>query len=251
MLAIAQQPYLTPLAAHALIPATWMVLDCETGDAPSEATAAALEAWKPPKNWKPATAEAKRGEIADRINSKAALLDASPILCVALKTDQIAVVLNGMSAESFDIPGWLVMPCGDERGLLLSLRTLLDSIVGPETVIVGHNIYSFDAGKTRNGFLRHRLRLPVALAEPDQPMFDTMRQIRHFSAEFSDERYVKLDAVARVLGIPQPKQVINGADCPRLHKEGQYAVICTYCCIDVETTTRAYLLMSGQSAELE
>ena len=27
MLAITQQPYLTPLAAHALIPAAWMVLD--------------------------------------------------------------------------------------------------------------------------------------------------------------------------------------------------------------------------------
>ncbi|MBK7982144.1 MAG: hypothetical protein IPM75_09740 [Candidatus Competibacteraceae bacterium] len=251
MLAITQQPYLTPLAAHALIPAAWMVLDCETGDAPSEATAAALEAWKPPKNWKPATAEAKRGEIADRINSKAALLDASPILCVALKTDQIAVVLNGMSAESFEVPGWLVLPCCDEKGLLLALRAVLDQVVAADTVIVGHNLFGFDAGKLRNAFLRHRLRLPNALANFDQPMFDTMRQIRYFSMELADERFVSLDTVARVLGIPQPKQVINGADCPRLHKEGQYAVICTYCCIDMETTTRAYLLMSGQSAELE
>lgn len=236
---------------HMLEPARWLVLDCETGFAPQTAVDAALESWKPPKNWKESTAESKRKEIAEQACEKSSLLDAAPILCVALKTDRVAILLNGMSAESFDIPGWLVMPCGDERGLLLSLRTLLDSIVGPETVIVGHNIYSFDAGKTRNGFLRHRLRLPVALAEPDQPMFDTMRQIRHFSAEFSDERHVKLDAVARVLGIPQPKQVINGADCPKLHKEGRYTEICTYCCVDVATTERAYLLMSGQSAELE
>lgn len=250
MLAIAQQQPLTPLAAHAIIPPVWLVLDCETGDAPAEATAAALEAWKPPKNWKPATAEAKKGEIAEKINGKAALLDASPILCIALKTDRVAVILNGMSTEGFEVPGWLVLPCCDEKGLLLALRTILDQTVAADTVIVGHNVYGFDAGKLRNAFLRHRLRLPVALADFDQPMFDTMRQVRHYSMELADERFVSLDTVARVLGIPQPKQVINGQDCPRLHKEGQYAAICTYCCIDVETTTRAYLLMSGQSTEL-
>lgn len=235
---------------HMLEPAHYIVVDCETGFAPQSAIDEAMEGWKPPKNWKESTVESKRKEIAEQAVEKSSLLDAAPILCLALKTDRIAILLNGMSAENFEVPGWLVMPCGDERGLLMALRTLLDSIIAPETVIVGHNIYSFDAGKIRNGFLRHRLRLPVALAEPDQPMFDTMRQIRHFSAECADERYVKLDAVARVLGIPQPKQVINGQDCPKLHKEGQYAAICTYCCIDVETTARAYLLMSGQSSEL-
>lgn len=242
---------MTPLIAQSSPPAIWVVVDIETGYCSLEGIEQAIEAWKPPSNWKPETVETKRAEAEEKIREKSSLLDAAPILCLALKTDRVAILLNGMSAETFEVPGWLVMPCGDERGLLLALRTLLDSIIAPETIIVGHNIYSFDAGKIRNGFLRHRLRLPIALAEPDQPMFDTMRQIRHFSAEFSDERYVKLDAVARVLGIPQPKQVINGADCPRLHKEGQYAAICTYCCIDVETTTRAYLLMSGQSQELQ
>lgn len=241
----------SPLApAQVLAPSRYAVLDCETGFPDQSAIDAALESWKPPKNWKPETVAAKRAEMAEKVAEKSALLDAAPILCIALKTDRGAILFNGMSADAFDVPGWAVMPCGDERGLLLGLRSILDCLAGPETVLVGHNFCSFDAGKIRNALLRHRLRLPVALAERDQPVFDTMRQIRRFSAEFSEERYVQLDDVARVLCIPQPKQVITGADCPRLHKEGQYAAICTYCCVDVATTERAYLLMTGQSAEL-
>lgn len=232
-------------------PALYAVLDCETGFPDQTAIDAALEGWKPPKNWKPETVAAKRAEVAEKVAEKSSLLDAAPILCVAIKTDRSSFILNGMSADAFDVPGWTVMPCGDERGLLLGFRFILDYLAGPETVLVGHNFCSFDAGKIRNAFLRHRLRLPVALAERDQPVFDTMRQIRYFSAEYADERFVSLDTVARVLGIPQPKQVIVGADCPRLHREGRFAEIGTYCCVDVVTTERAYLLMSGQSAELE
>lgn len=241
-----------PLApAQILAPARYAVLDCETGFPDQSAIDAALESWKPPKNWKPETVAAKRAEMSEKVAEKSALLDAAPIICVALKTDRGAILFNGMSADTFDVPGWAVMPCGDERGLLLGLRSILDYLAGPETVLVGHNFCSFDAGKSRNAFLRHRLRLPVALAERDQPVFDTMRQIRHFSAELSDERFVSLDTVARVLGIPMPKQVIDGADCPRLHREGRFAEIGTYCCVDVATTERAFLLMTGQSNELE
>jgi len=250
MAAIAVQE-LTPLAAHSLQPAEWLVLDLETGDAPAEAIAAAIVAWKAPSNWKPETVESKRREFAEKAADKAALMDASPIVCLALKTDRIAVVLNGMDDSSPEIPGWLCLPCLDERGLLMALRTLLNTIAGPDTVITGHNIRGFDLPKLRNAYLRHRLSLPVAL-EPhdDVPLFDTMRMIQRYSMELADERYVSLDAVARTLGIPQPKQVITGADVPRLHQGGEYAAILTYCAIDVVTTERAYLLMTGQSAEL-
>ena len=64
--------------------------------------------------------------------------------------------------------------------------------------------------------------------------------------ELADERYVSLDAVARALGIPTPKQVISGEDVPRLHRDGMIAEIITYCAIDVATTESAYLLMTGQ-----
>ena len=243
---------LPPIMAHALAPARYAVMDIETGDAPAEKINDAIAAWKAPKNWKEATVEAKRAETAAKIAEKAALLDASPILCLSLKTDRMSVIFNGMSNDSFDIPGWVVLPCEDENGLLRTLRALLDASTGPDTVIAGHNL-TFDLSKLRNGYLRHRLQLPLALmpGEGMQPTFDTMRQIRYFSMEYADERFIPLETVARALGLPLPKAVIRGSDCPRLHKEGKHQEVLVYNAIDVETTERAYLLMSGQSAELE
>ena len=100
----------TPLAAHMLSPAQYVVIDLETGDAPPDAIAAAIAAWKAPSNWKPETVEAKRVEAAEKIIEKSALLDASPILCLALKTDRMSVILNGMDASSPEIPGWWCLP---------------------------------------------------------------------------------------------------------------------------------------------
>lgn len=244
-------PIQTPLAAHLLESARYAVLDLETGCAPQAAIDAALEGWKPPKNWKEETVAAKRAEMAEKAEEKSALLDATPIICLALKTDRMAAILNGMDATSYEIPGWMCLPCIDEKGLLMALRTILDSSAAPDTVIAGHNVLNFDLPKIRNAYLRNRLRLPMALQDNAQPVVDTMRQIRYFSMENADERFVSLDTVARVLGIPQPKQVITGADCPRLHREGRVAEIMTYCCLDVATTERAYLLMTGQAADLE
>lgn len=242
---------ITPLAAHMLSPAKYAVLDIETGFAPQAAIDAALEGWNPPKTWKPETVEAKRAEMLEKSEEISSLLDAAPIICLALKTDRMAVILNGMDANGYEIPGWLCLPCMDEKGLLVALRTILDSSADQDTVIAGHNILNFDLPKIRNAYLRNRLRLPLVLRDQWQTVTDTMRQIRYFSMENADERYVSLDTVARVLGIPQPKQVITGADCPKLHKDGRIAEICTYCCLDVATTERAYLLMIGQAADLE
>lgn len=246
-------PIPTPLGAHALAPAAYAVIDIETGDAPAAACEAAIAGWKAPANWKPETVEKKRAEKAEEATKKAALLDASPILCLALKTDGMAMVLNGMDGSSPEVPGWMVLPCADEVGLLYALRAILDSATGPDTEIVGHNILGFDLPKIRNAFLRHRMRLPLTLTpggDELQPTFDTMKKIRAWSMEYADERFVSLDALARVLDIPTPKQVVTGADVPRLHRDGEYASILNYCALDVATTERAYLLMTGCANDL-
>ena len=166
----------TPLNAHALNPAAYVVLDIETGDAPQAAIDAASMAWKPPANWKPETVESKRAEHAEKVAAKAALLDASPILCLALKTDGMAVVLNGMDASAPEVPGWLVLPCCDEAGLLRALGAILDAATEPGTEIVGHNIFGFDLPKIRNAYIRHRLPLPLVLAPHEgSPVFDSMK----------------------------------------------------------------------------
>lgn len=235
----------------------WVCLDLETGDAPETAIQAAVEAWKAPSNWKPETVTAKRQEAAEKIREKAALLDASPILCVAMATDTTRIVINGMGHEAPKIEGWHVLPAGDEEHLLLTLRNYLELIAGPQTAIVGHNIRGFDLPKLRQAYLRHRLRAPAVLAakvldfEPQQQVIDTASLFRAFSMEHRDDFCPSLDAVAISLDITRPKGVISGADVPRLHREGRFTEIITYCAIDAAVTARAYQLMSGSANDLQ
>lgn len=239
------------------VPETWVVIDLETGDAPEAAITAALDAWKAPSNWKPETVTAKRAEAAERIRERSALLDASPILCLAINTETEELVINGMDQTAPDIRGWNVWPRVNERGLLLALRSWLDQHTGPETVIVGHNIRGFDLPKLRHAYLRHRLKLPALLAprindsNPAPMTVDTAALFKAYSMEHRDDFCPSLDAVAASLGITRPKGVINGSDVPALHRDGKTAEILTYCAIDCATTARAYRLMSGQAEDLE
>lgn len=238
-----------------LRPAAFVVLDLETGNAPEEAIAAAIAAWKAPSNWKPDTVAAKRREVAEKIIDKAALLDASPILCVALKTDRDQVIMNGMSDDEPNIEGWTVLGCHDERGLLHSLRGWLDHGTSAETIIVGHNARAFDLPKLRHAYVRHSMRLPELLKprlrdDDKAELVDTASLFKAFSMEHRDDFCPSLDTVAASFGIQRPKQHMSGADCPRLFREGQFQTVLTYCAVDVATTTRAYQLMTGSAPDL-
>ncbi|MFZ1643742.1 MAG: ribonuclease H-like domain-containing protein [Candidatus Contendobacter sp.] len=236
--------------------AAFVVLDLETGNAPTQAIAAAMEEWKAPGNWKPDTVAAKRREAAEKIIEKAALLDASPILCVAIQTDRTRLILNGMDASAPEIDGWPVMPCGDERGLIQALRFWLDTNTTAETTVVGHNIRAFDLPKLRHAYVRHSLRLPEILKprlrdENKAETVDTASLFKAFSMEHRDDFCPSLDTVAASFGIPRPKQHMSGAECPRLFQDGQIATVLTYCAVDVATTTRAYQLMTANAPDLD
>lgn len=239
-----------------LRPAAFVVLDLETGDAPPEAVAAAIAAWKAPSNWKPETVDAKRKEAAEKIAEKAALLDASPILCVAIQTDRDRIIMNGMSTDEPEIEGWKVLGCADEMGLLRSLRGWLDHGTSAETVIVGHNARAFDLPKLRHAYVRHSLRLPDLLKprlrdEDKAELVDTANLFKAFSMEHRDDFCPSLDMIAGSFGIPRPKQHMSGADCPRLFREGQFQTVLTYCAVDVATTTRAYQLMTSTAPDMK
>lgn len=228
--------------------ARWICLDIETGDPDSQAIEAAIASWKPPSNVKDeAKIEARREEAKAKIRESGALLDAAPVLCVAIKTDVGAVVFSGMGSHHRpDIDGWHVVALDDERTMLLALTAYLDSVVGPETIICGFNIMGFDAPKIRHSFVRNRLPMPQCFRVGDQlqPMFDVMKKFRFFSVEHSDALFVSLDTVAASFGIQKPKSVVSGADVPRMHKEGKASEILVYCCIDTETTAEIYSAMN-------
>jgi Predicted 3'-5' exonuclease related to the exonuclease domain of PolB len=241
--------------AHA--PAQWLVLDLETGHAPQAAIDAAMAAWKPPANIKdPEKIEARRKEAMTKIREKSALLDAAPIICVAMMTDRERVVFSGMGKSEFQIDDWQVYHSDDERVMLLELRSWLDGVTTPETTIVGHGVRGFDLPKLRSAYVRHRLQLPGILQpkvgdEPGNPMVDTMSLYRAFSVENRDNYFCSLDETARGLGIESGKPIISGKDVPDLHARGETETILTYCCLDVATTGCAFHLMTGAAGDLE
>ncbi len=245
-----------PLAG--IQPAAWLVLDIETGTAPAEAVEAAIAAWKPPANIKDeAKIEARRQEAEARIRERAALLDASPVICVAAIAEaHRPIVFNGMDGSQYPIEGWAVAGGGDEAGMLAALREFLDTVAGPETIIVGHNLRAFDLPKLRHAYIRNKLRLPECLKprfgdEARAETADTMALFKAYSMEHRDDYAVSLDTVAAALGIPRPKQLIDGAEVPKLHEAERYHEILTYCAIDTATTARAWELMAGFAEDLK
>lgn len=257
----AMQPdsLMRPLAAHALAPAAHVVLDLETGNPPPEVIDAEVSQrmaeWTPPGNVKAADKIAeKRAEAERKARERAALMDAAPVLCLALRSEREARLFDAMtpSGEEYTVEGWRVQWCRQERALLLALRDWLNASCSPATVIAGHNINGFDVPKLRARYLAHRLRLPWLLApDAENPRCDTMREFPRHSAEYRDQRFVSLDAVCKSLGIPRPKQVIDGGDCPGLYQRGEYAAIGIYCCIDVMAAEQAMLLLTDQHPELQ
>lgn len=236
--------------------AAFVVLDIETGDADPQAIAAAIDAWKPPTNIKDEEKIAtRRQEAAAKIAERAALLDASPILCAAIQTDQVQMIFNGMDTTAPLIEGWSVLPCGNERGLLLALRAWLDAHTSADTVLVGHNIRAFDLPKLRQAYIRHSLKLPNrlrALRRDESPTetVDIAFLFKAFSIEHRDEFCPALNTVATAFGLTNPKSLITGADCPRLYREGQFQTILVYCALDCATTTRAYQLMASSATDM-
>lgn len=237
-------------------PAQYLVIDLETGNAPAEAIENAINSWEPPKYYKdPEKIEAKRKEEFNRIMERGALLDASPILCAAVKTRTARLLINGMGGVN-SVEGWKVYDWQDERKMLYFFREWLNDNTNMDSAIVGHNVRGFDLPKLRNAYLRHRLKLPELLAitaRPDEgpQVVDTAQLFKAFSMEHRNDFCPSISDMAYSLGLPMPKAVISGADVPKLHEAGRYQEILTYCAIDTATTEAAYLLMRGQSGELQ
>jgi hypothetical protein len=236
--------------------ARFLALDIETGNAPIEAVEQAIENLKPPANIKdPEKIAAKMAEMAQKRAERAALLDASPILCIACRTDTGGFLFDGMNAPPFDVANWELITSENEKTMLQAFRTWADSMITPDTIIAGHNLIGFDLPKIRNAYIRHRLQLPLFLGlalrnENSAEIIDTMKIAKSFSMQHRDNLFISLDTLADILNIERPKQAMTGAQVPAAHERGEYAPILIYCCIDTETTAQAAQLMLGISPVL-
>jgi hypothetical protein len=243
----------TPAAAQ---PADYLVIDIETADAPEEAIIAAFQAWKPDARTKDLKKIAEqRIEAQNRIRERAALLDAAPIICIGCKGPGLALLFDGMQTVPTNLPGWTVIPSGDERGMLIAFRTWLDQGTDPDTLLIGQNIYGWDLPKLRGGFARHRLRLPQCLQprlnESDrQPVSDLQRMYCAFSVQHPDQR-PSLDEIAAGLDITRHKHITDGSQVPAMYKRGEFQLILSYCALDCVVEEQAYLRMTSSAPDLE
>lgn len=141
--------------------------------------------------------------------------------------------------------------CGDdEREVLESFTHLLDKhFDNPKRdYLCGHNIREFDIPFLCRRMMVHNIDFPVLLQISDKKPW----QIEHLLDtmalwKFGDfKNYTSLRLLAYTLGIPSPKDDIDGSQVARVYyEEGDLPRIATYCEKDVETVARIVLKMTN------
>lgn len=233
-------------------PTPWLALDIETaGGRPEDAESWMRANWAPSPKWKPETIGARYLEMLGKKTERLALLDASPIISVAIRTPLEFGVWHSMqAAPPSTVQGAFVHGFATEREMLSAFRTFLAGRTNEETLLVGHNILHFDLPRLRQAFLRNGLQLPAVLSADGQPAFDTMREFcRRFSAD-SDSGMIGLDELLKKIGLPSHKDIASGADVPGLFAAGQFETILRYTLLDVATEADVFLRLTGCSPSL-
>jgi len=138
---------------------------------------------------------------------------------------------------------------GEEAKLLAEFKNLLNSHFShPKKLLCGHNAKEFDFPYIARRMLIHGIELPYKLnlfgKKPwEIPHLDTMELWK-----FGDyKHFTSLKLMANVLGIPSPKQDIDGSMVREVYyKEKDLDRIITYCELDVVTTAQVFLRLRNE-----
>jgi predicted PolB exonuclease-like 3'-5' exonuclease len=105
-------------------------------------------------------------------------------------------------------------------------------------LFVGHNILDFDLRFIYQRSIIHQIKpsrdIPFARFR-NAPIFDTMQEWSKWGRE-----HVSLDTLSRALGIPSPKESLDGAKVYPYYRAGKLAEICEYCKCDVDSVRQVY-----------
>ena len=127
---------------------------------------------------------------------------------------------------------------GDEREILQRFWSLATEA----NLFVGHNVLDFDLRFIYQRSIIHQIKpsreLPFARFR-NSPIFDTMHEWSKWGRE-----HVSLDLLSRALGIPSPKECLDGSKVYPYFRAGKLAEICEYCKCDVDTVRQVYLLLT-------
>ena len=139
---------------------------------------------------------------------------------------------------------------GEEVELLQEFKTLLNEhFNNPKNILCAHNGKEFDFPYIARRMIIHGISLPNKLdlfgKKPwEISHIDTMELWK-----FGDyKHYTSLKLMAHVLGIPSPKEDIDGSMVKVVYyEENDLKRIVTYCELDVLTTAQVYLRLRNES----
>ena len=143
---------------------------------------------------------------------------------------------------------------GEESSLLKEFKNLLNVYFNhPKNVLCGHNAKEFDFPYIARRMIIHGISLPYKLnlfgKKPwEIPHLDTMELWK-----FGDfKHYTSLKLMANILGIPSPKEDIDGSQIKDVYYiEKDIDRIIKYCEMDVITTVQVFLRLKSDDLLLD
>ena len=138
---------------------------------------------------------------------------------------------------------------GDEVKILKDFSQLLnDHFSGPNHLLCGHNAKEFDLPFIARRMIINKISLPSKLnlvgKKPwEIPHLDTLEMWK-----FGDyKHFTSLKLLAKILGIPSPKDDIDGSEVATVYyKENDIDRIVTYCEKDTLTVAQIFLRMRNE-----
>lgn len=137
----------------------------------------------------------------------------------------------------------------DEHELLLQFCKALASFSKriPRFIFCGHNIREFDIPYISRRMIINRIALPKSMEHHGKKPWEVTHADTMQLWSFGDRKnYTSLALLATVLGIPSPKDDINGAEVGRVFwEENDLLRICKYCEKDVVTSAKVFIRLMG------
>lgn len=137
---------------------------------------------------------------------------------------------------------------GDEKDLLTKFWQIASNV----HQFIGHNIWNFDLPfiYQRSIILQVKPRDNISFARyRNIPIYDTMCEWSLW--DLSDPKKHKLDTLAKVMGLPTSKDLMDGSEVWQYFQDGRIKEICEYCMKDVTLVRQVYQRMTfdGQNYE--
>lgn len=139
---------------------------------------------------------------------------------------------------------------GEEPNILKEFKTLLDTHFNqPKHLLCGHNSKEFDFPYIARRMIVHQIELPEKLNLFGKKPWEIAHLDTMELWKFGDyKHYTSLKLIANVLGIPSPKEDIDGSMVKEVYyQEKDLDRIIRYCELDVITTAQVFLRLRNDS----